>query len=105
MPQKKPKKPPNQPHTFQIQMNKSAFSPAHKNIRMHPEDSNTLPPLIAKVRAASHGAPRPRKADVVRISGQSQADKQNRLVRCLKDLEVPETTVSNQKSTEKQKRS
>ena len=69
------------------------------------KDSNTFRPLIAKMRTTSHVAPRPRKADVVRISGQSQADKQNRLVRCLKDLEVPETTVSNQKSTEKQKRS
>ena len=104
MPKKKPKKPPNQPDTFQIQMNKSAFSPVHKNIRMHPEDSNTLPPLIAKVRAASHGAPRPRKADVAQRSRQTQADGQRRPRRSLKDLEASEAAVSNQKSTEKQER-
>ena len=44
-------------------MSKSVFSPAHKNIRVYSEGFNILPPLITKVRAASHGAPRPRKAD------------------------------------------
>ena len=74
------------------------------NIGVHPEDSNTLPPLIAKVRAASHGAPRPRKADVAQRSRQTQADGQRRPRRSLKDLEASEAAVSNQKSTEKQER-
>ena len=50
-------------------------------------------------------APRPRKADMIQTSGQSQPDRQSRPVRCLKDLGAAEVAVSNQKSTEKQERS
>ena len=57
------------------------------------------------MRTTSQVAPRPRKADVAWRSGQSQADGQSRPRRSLKDLEASEAAVSNQKSTEKQKKS
>ena len=105
MQRKKPKKkPPNPPHTFQIQMSKLVFSPTRKNIRVCSEDSNTVPPVIAMVRAASHMAPRPRKTNVVQISEQRQADGQRRPMRCLKDQEAAEAAGNNQKSTEKQEK-
>ena len=86
-------------------MSKPVFSSTHKNIRLCSEDSNTLPQLIAKVKAESYRAPRPRKADVAWTSGKSQADGNSRPMGYLEDLGAAEAAVSNQKSTEKQERS
>ena len=60
--------------TYISDSDEQVFRPAHENIRVCSEDSNSLPPLVTYVRTTSHVAPRPRKADVAWTRGQSQAD-------------------------------
>ena len=60
--------------TYISDSDEQVCSPAHETIRVCSEDSNSFPPLITYVRTTSHVAPRPRKADVARTRGESQAD-------------------------------